>query len=64
MKAAETTTAFVPTNKVREYQEHSLDLAIIGNCTISAMIDQRGKIVYACFPRYVGEELVALCLLS
>ncbi len=30
----------------------SLDLAMIGNCTISALIDGRGAIVWCCMPRF------------
>ena len=29
-----------------------LDLALIGNCTISALIDCRGSIVWSCMPRF------------
>lgn len=30
----------------------SLNLALIGNCAISALIDQRGSIVWCCLPRF------------
>ncbi|MGH6885390.1 MAG: glycoside hydrolase family 15 protein, partial [Geminicoccales bacterium] len=30
----------------------NLDLAVIGNCSISALIDSRGKIVWSCLPRF------------
>lgn len=30
----------------------SLDLAIIGNCAISALIDRRARIVWCCLPRF------------
>ena len=29
----------------------SLDLAVIGNCQVSALIDREGRIVWACWPR-------------
>ncbi|POR53410.1 glycoside hydrolase family 15 protein [Bosea psychrotolerans] len=29
----------------------SLDLGVIGNCTIAALIDRRARIVWGCFPR-------------
>ena len=29
----------------------NLDLAVIGNCQIAALIDDRGRIVWACLPR-------------
>jgi GH15 family glucan-1,4-alpha-glucosidase len=35
----------------------SLDLGIIGNCTISALIDRTGSIVWSCFPRFDGDPL-------
>ena len=47
----ESNQGFQPTEKVQESREHSLELAIIGNCTYSAMIDRRGRIVFACLPR-------------
>ena len=30
----------------------ALDLALIGNCTVSALIDRRGSIVWCCMPRF------------
>ncbi|MCK9283472.1 MAG: glycoside hydrolase family 15 protein [Rhodocyclaceae bacterium] len=36
---------------------NSLDLAMIGNCTISALIDARAKIVWGCFPRFDGDPV-------
>jgi GH15 family glucan-1,4-alpha-glucosidase len=35
----------------------SLELGIIGNCTISALIDRRGTVVWSCFPRFDGDPL-------
>jgi GH15 family glucan-1,4-alpha-glucosidase len=35
----------------------SLDLGIIGNCTISALIDRQGTVVWSCFPRFDGDPL-------
>jgi GH15 family glucan-1,4-alpha-glucosidase len=35
----------------------SLDLGIIGNCAISALIDRTGTIVWSCFPRFDGDPL-------
>lgn len=34
----------------------TLDLALIGNCTISALIDSRGSIVWCCMPRFVNRD--------
>jgi GH15 family glucan-1,4-alpha-glucosidase len=36
---------------------NTLDLAIIGNCTIGALIDARAKLVWACFPRFDGDPV-------
>ena len=33
----------------------SLDLAVIGNCQIAALLDQRARIVWACVPRFDGD---------
>ncbi|MFY9328458.1 MAG: glycoside hydrolase family 15 protein [Georgfuchsia sp.] len=35
----------------------SLDLGIIGNGTIGALIDSRGEVVWSCFPRLDGDPL-------
>ncbi|MBI4289966.1 MAG: glycoside hydrolase family 15 protein [Betaproteobacteria bacterium] len=39
----------------------SLDLALIGNGTIGALVDPAGEIVWACFPRFDGDP--AFCSL-
>jgi GH15 family glucan-1,4-alpha-glucosidase len=31
------------------------DLALIGNCTIGALVDGMGRIVWSCFPRFDGD---------
>jgi len=35
----------------------SLDLALIGNCAISALIDQQARIVWCCMPRFDGDPI-------
>jgi len=35
----------------------SLDLALIGNCAVSALIDKRGAIVWCCAPRFDGDPI-------
>lgn len=35
----------------------SLDLALIGNCTIGALIDEQAKLVWGCFPRFDGDPV-------
>jgi GH15 family glucan-1,4-alpha-glucosidase len=34
-----------------------LDLGVIGNCNIAALIDRRGTIVWGCFPRLDGDAV-------
>ncbi len=41
-------TATVPASR-------SLELALIGNCTVGALIDTVGRIVWGCFPRFDGD---------
>ena len=33
----------------------SLDLGLIGNCQIGALLDARGEIVWCCVPRFDGD---------
>jgi hypothetical protein len=33
----------------------SVDLALIGNCQIAALLDRRGRFVWACVPRFDGD---------
>ncbi len=35
----------------------SLDLAVIGNCSFSALIDRRGSIVWSCMPNFDGDPV-------
>ncbi|MDH7795874.1 MULTISPECIES: glycoside hydrolase family 15 protein [unclassified Beijerinckia] len=34
---------------------HSLDLAVIGNCSIATLIDKRARMIWSCFPRLDGD---------
>lgn len=34
---------------------HTLDLGLIGNCTVGALIDARGEMAWACVPRFDGD---------
>jgi GH15 family glucan-1,4-alpha-glucosidase len=36
---------------------NNLDLAVIGNCMISALVDRQARIVWSCFPRFDGEPV-------
>ncbi|HKQ23943.1 MAG TPA: glycoside hydrolase family 15 protein [Burkholderiales bacterium] len=42
----------------------SLDLAVIGNCAISALVDRRGSIVWCCMPRFDGDPVFHALLSS
>ena len=35
----------------------TLDLAVIGNCAISALLDSRARIVWTCLPRFDGDPV-------
>ncbi len=35
----------------------SLDLALIGNCTVGALLDGTGRIVWGCYPRFDGDPV-------
>ena len=35
----------------------TLDLAVIGNCAISALLDSRARIVWSCLPRFDGDPV-------
>ncbi|RMD61030.1 MAG: glycoside hydrolase family 15 protein [Alphaproteobacteria bacterium] len=35
----------------------NLDLAVIGNCNVSALIDARARMVWACLPRFDGDPV-------
>lgn len=37
--------------------EASLNLGMIGNCTISALVDPTGRIVWCCLPRFDGDPV-------
>ncbi|QWV92961.1 glycoside hydrolase family 15 protein [Geomonas oryzisoli] len=37
--------------------KHSLDLALIGNCQIGALIDNQAEIVWYCLPRFDGDPV-------
>src|SRR4051812_39386523 len=37
--------------------ESNLNLALIGNCAIGALVDRRGAIVWCCMPRFDGDPV-------
>ena len=36
---------------------HGLDLALIGNCRVGALVDPRARIVWWCFPRFDSDPI-------
>src|SRR5512145_3331336 len=40
----------------------SLDLAVIGNCRIAALLDTAGRIVWWCFPRFDSDPVFSRLL--
>ena len=40
----------------------NLDLAVIGNCSVSALIDRQGQYVWACLPRMDGDPIFCALL--
>jgi len=36
---------------------HTLNLGLVGNCSISALIDPLGEVVWSCFPRFDGDPI-------
>jgi GH15 family glucan-1,4-alpha-glucosidase len=45
-----------------EAPAHNLDLALIGNCGIGALVDGIGRIVWGCFPRFDGDPVFCALL--
>lgn len=42
--------------------QSSMDLALIGNCAISALVDRTGTIVWCCMPRFDGDPVFCALL--
>ena len=40
----------------------TLDLGIVGNCCIGALIDGKGRIVWCCFPRFDSDPVFCLTM--
>ncbi len=38
-------------------KQRNLELALIGNCTIGALVDEHAEIVWCCMPRFDGEPI-------
>jgi len=48
--------------QVSQHEPASLDLALIGNCAISALLDRRARIVWSCMPRFDGDPVFCALL--
>ena len=35
----------------------TLDLGLVGNCSIGALIDAKAEVTWACFPRFDGDAV-------
>ena len=42
--------------------DRNLELGVIGNCAIAALIDQMGSIIWSCFPRLDGDPVFCALL--
>ena len=43
-------------------RRHGLDLAVVGNCEVSALIDSLGRVVWMCLPRPDGDPVFSALL--
>ena len=41
---------------------HLEDLGVVGNCQFSALVDNRGDVVWCCFPRFDSEPVFSTLL--
>jgi GH15 family glucan-1,4-alpha-glucosidase len=46
----------------RSIKEQTLDLALIGNCRIAALLNPTGRIVWCCFPRFDADPVFSRLL--
>ncbi|OYV92304.1 MAG: hypothetical protein B7Z68_10365, partial [Acidobacteria bacterium 21-70-11] len=40
----------------------NLELGMVGNCNISALVDPQGRIVWSCMPRFDGDPVFCALL--
>ena len=60
-----TLTKRKPTPAIRDaaaIEEQALDLAVIGNCRIAALVNPTGRIVWWCFPRFDSDPVFSRLL--
>jgi GH15 family glucan-1,4-alpha-glucosidase len=53
-----------PTNPAPGPVVSTLDLGLIGNCAVSALVDSKGRIVWCCLPRFDGDPVFCALLQS
>ena len=51
-----------PALDARLLEEQALDLAVIGNCRIAALVNPTGRIVWWCFPRFDSDPVFSRLL--
>ncbi|MGA7115842.1 MAG: trehalase-like domain-containing protein, partial [Hyphomicrobium sp.] len=42
---------------IQQIEGMTLDLALVGNCNIAALIDRNARIVWYCLPRFDGDPV-------
>jgi GH15 family glucan-1,4-alpha-glucosidase len=50
--------------RMPERPEASLELAVIGNCQVSALVDEAGRMVWACMPRFDSNPVFCALLMD
>jgi GH15 family glucan-1,4-alpha-glucosidase len=43
-------------------RHQNLDLGVVGNCEVSALIDRQGRVVWMCLPRPDGDPIFSALL--
>ena len=46
----------------RQTRKQNLDLGLIGNCRVAALVDRNARIVWWCFPRFDGDPIFSRLL--
>ena len=47
---------------MRKVELSSLDLGVIGNCSVAALVDRKARIVWSCFPRLDADPVFCALL--
>ena len=48
--------------EVRQKPKQNLDLALIGNCSVAALVDRHARLVWWCFPRFDSDPVFSRLL--